>query len=75
MSWFGVENNSLNMREICFKCGCHGHKMEQCGFGGSTDASEKSEASKKMDGKQNEGTTDNPFGPWMLPAYERRDNK
>lgn len=49
--------------------------MEQCGSGGSTDASEKSEASKKMDGKQNEGTTDNPFGPWMLPAYERRDSK
>lgn len=30
----------------------------------------KSKASKKMDGKQNEGTTDNPFGPWMLLAYK-----
>lgn len=53
--------------KICFKCGRHGHKLEHCDR-----QHPQHPATEQAPPPTNGGTVDNPFGPWMLPAHERR---
>lgn len=60
------------LHKICFKCGRHGHKKEHCEplrEDGDPAAPSTSTSTRPF---VDQATPDNPFGPWMLPAYERQ---
>lgn len=46
--------------------------MEQCGSRGQTESSNNTRSFNGKKGTHSKGSADQPFGPWMLPAYERR---
>lgn len=54
--------------KICFKCGCHGHIMENCGTTRSDKSAANSVVGDKGPDTTTRGSVENPFGPWMLPA-------
>lgn len=66
---YSVEYEGLP--KICFKCGCHDHKMEQCGSAAEATSTAGSAAMHSTQPSEG-GSVAQPFGPWMLPAQVRR---
>lgn len=66
---FDIEYEGL--AQICFKCGCYGHLIEECGIGKDREeAMEGVTGLLTMNGAQSE-----PFGPWMIASNGRRQRQ
>lgn len=65
---YSVEYEGL--QRFCFKCGCHGQKMEQCDSTEGATPLEGSDAAVPPK-PQMGGTAAQPFGPWMFYAHVR----
>lgn len=63
------------LTRICFKCGYYGHRAGDCSSGKDTKTTESQQQTRQLTNTSLLEPTyepNNPFGPWMMPAYVRK---